>query len=58
MFLLNSFIRSTDFIKKIYYLNLRLTLKRRGNHENINNKQIVGYIDWFIMSREQHGTDQ
>ena len=33
---------------------------REGDHESINNKQIVGYIvgyiDWFIMSREQDGT--
>ena len=28
---------------------------RERNHESINNKQIVAYIDWFILSGGQGG---
>ena len=55
MSFLNSFIRSTAFIKKFYYLTCDGLWSGEGNHESINNKQIVGYVDWFITSREQYG---
>ena len=55
MSLLNSFIRSAAFIKNIYYFNGDKLWSGEGNHESINNKQIVAYIDWFILPGGQGG---